>query len=580
MISDMNSCRETPRSSKTCYKKFDMMVTNQKEQNFVDFRVSFDEKATVADDHSLSRQRANNSRKSNRVRFSLDPADHCHPIKDTQDHGMLSRDLSASKTRISSDSGSFITPDRRSFHLSHIESDKNNVSSKIPASHKNSGSNDYEEVARDELLPSARFPHTNDAYTPLHPREKSLDLQSEIKSKRLFHNSIAEFRSDIVTPHLPSKMIKLPFEENTTDTCSKINLGHFALRKWTREKCLKNGVRDVTLCITSANANKLRFGLDDGLPLFIVGQRDVPKCKSTGNATDVKKWLIGQGCDESLFTDNWIRNHYRWIVWKLAAMERSFSNELGGRYLVYDHLLKQMKERYEKELQRVQRPAVRKLLNRDVSSCMPIILCVSQILRFRTKSDRPGVNIEEIRLELTDGWYALSASLDIVLLQFVKQQKIKVGTKLFICNGQLVGAEDGLDPLDDDYSSSRRNCPLCIAINANSTRLARWNAKLGFVSERNVNISGGSLVVKSLRDVFVNGGPIPAIDLIVCKRYPKMYLEEVNGLPLHITEAEDAVRQMEYSTKHQRESEKFVETAQQECSEVSSVILPSSYGNL
>ncbi|KAL7527870.1 hypothetical protein ACHAXR_002175, partial [Thalassiosira sp. AJA248-18] len=175
-------------------------------------------------------------------------------------------------------------------------------------------------------------------------------------------------------------------------------------------------------------------------------------------------------------------------------MERRFPGQLGGQYLTYSHILSQIKGRYEKELRGANRPAVRKILNRDVAASMPIILCVSQILRFKSKvpkssNQRAGKDTdEEIRLELTDGWYAVSTLLDSVLTNLVEQGKVKVGAKLMICNAQLVGSDDGVDPLDDHYFSDRRNCPLFLKISANNSRLARWDAKLGFTQH------GGSLL--------------------------------------------------------------------------------------
>jgi hypothetical protein len=505
---------------------------------------------TPFDDQSDLQESTGRSKKSNRVRFSLDPTE-LRVIQNAADHceGSMQSKFGAD------DFGSFITPDKRQYALGDEVAVQSDRSTEIPNS--------------DTDGPSSAFP--SNLYTPLHRNAEYdfydwTDMQSEIKSKRLF-DAVNENQSQLdPTPRVSSRVRRWAVDQQT---CSKINLGRFSLNNVTREECLENGVSDVTLRINYANANKLRFASDDGLPLFIVGQRDVPRGSNVGKASDIKEWLLEHGCDESLFSNKWICNHYQMIVWKLAAMERSFSDVLGGQYLVYEHVLKQMKERYERELRLAKRPAVRKLLNRDVSASMPIILCVSQILRFRTKTDKPGVSKGEVRLELTDGWYALPATLDSVLLQFIEKQKIKVGTKLMICNAQLLGSEDGVDPLDDTYSSTKRDCPLCLNINANSTRLARWDALLGFVSPKNSKLGAGSLIVKSLRDIFVDGGPVPAIDLVVCKQYPKMYLEEMNGSSLHLTEAENAARQIEYNSKHQRASEKLADMAQKECIEVS-----------
>ena len=245
-------------------------------------------------------------------------------------------------------------------------------------------------------------------------------------------------------------------------------------------------------------------------------------------------------------------------------MERRFHPQLGGIYLTYHHVLLQIKSRFEKELSNAKRPSVRKVLNRDVSASMPIVLCVAQILRFRTKGS--GQVIEEIRLELTDGWYGLQAAIDKTLEAQIANKKIRAGSKLFICNAHIVGSDDGVDPLDEGYSSEKRNCPLILKITANNTRLAKWDAKLGFASPRS-----GVIRIKSLRDIYPGGGNIPSIDLIICKRYPKMYLEQLLSADgqvcstTHLTENEEMSRRNEHELKKQRAGESYVD----ECAKVS-----------
>ena len=556
-----------PASSRSCSitDGFDHVQDQQSNQ---DLGTNFDTEAAPAGDQSILKQSASRPRNRNRVRFSLDPTDVCnsrHQAEILKENDVClangEKDIAACSLK-TDDLGSFVTPDKRKLQLMNGGEVENcecpptlpltdDQSTNIKSASKNATKSDEEPP----LSAYSYLPDPNNVYTPLHLNGDSLHLQSEIKSKRLFQVD-------------ESTRIKRGSSAVDGHSFDKISLSQLSLSKATKTRSMENGVSDVTLRITSTNANKLRFGSENGLPLFIVGQREVPKGSSIGKVADIKKWLIEQGCDESLFTEKWIQNHFRFIVWKLAAMERSFSEKLAGQYLIYDHVLRQMKNRYEKELCRTLRPAVRMILNRDVSACMPLILCVSQILRFRIKTDKPGISEEEVRLELSDGWYALPATVDNVLLRFIEEGKIKVGTKLFVCNAQLLGSEDGVEPLDDSYSSSRRDCPLCLSINVNSTRLARWDAKLGFVSPGNQLLTQGSLLVKSLRDVFIDGGAIPAMDLIINKRYPKMFLEEINGTTLHLTETEDAARQIEHNTRHQRESEKIADIARTECIKV------------
>ena len=43
---------------------------------------------------------------------------------------------------------------------------------------------------------------------------------------------------------------------------------------------------------------------------------------------------LSPGVDSSLISKEWFINHYRWVVWKLAAMEVCFPNRWAGRYII------------------------------------------------------------------------------------------------------------------------------------------------------------------------------------------------------------------------------------------------------
>lgn len=429
-------------------------------------------------------------------------------------------------------------------------------------------------------------PHDKYVRTPLHEMTNIVDdpFQSVMKSKRLFQSAAFEGNELQKTRNMIKPVVDISiFAPKGVSTLSQFAANHNATEASSWEDCIKYGVKDATMRVTSVNAIKLRFSSGDDSPLFFFGQRDPPKCKHVGKVSDISEWLCRQECDKSLISDKWILNHVRWIVWKLAAMERRFPIQLGGHYLTYSHVLSQIKGRYEKELRAAKRPALRKVLNRDVSACMPIVLCVSQILRFKIKQHLEGgngsgksENNEEVRLELSDGWYAVSALLDSVLTSLINGGKIRVGSKLMICNAQLVGSDDGVDPLDENYFSDRLNCPLFLKISSNNTRLASWDAKLGFVHPKLTVNQGGGILVKSLCDIFPDGGNIPAIDLVICKRYPQMFLEQVKNIGTqiiatsHLTEAEEAARQNDHDMSQQRTSERYADNACRECSEVRS----------
>lgn len=51
------------------------------------------------------------------------------------------------------------------------------------------------------------------------------------------------------------------------------------------------------------------------------------------------------GVDPNLISRVWVYNHYRWIIWKLAAMEFAFPKEFANRCLSPERVLLQLKYR-------------------------------------------------------------------------------------------------------------------------------------------------------------------------------------------------------------------------------------------
>jgi breast cancer 2 susceptibility protein len=88
--------------------------------------------------------------------------------------------------------------------------------------------------------------------------------------------------------------------------------------------------------------------------------------------------LIDEGANEKLLTMAWIANHYKWIVWKLCCMERSFPTYFSN-YLSLERVLSQLRYRYEREINRAHRSALKKILEKDESSTKYMILVVSAI---------------------------------------------------------------------------------------------------------------------------------------------------------------------------------------------------------
>ncbi|XP_037034626.1 breast cancer type 2 susceptibility protein homolog [Bradysia coprophila] len=218
--------------------------------------------------------------------------------------------------------------------------------------------------------------------------------------------------------------------------------------------------------------------------------------------------------DPALIHTKWIENNMKWIVVKLAAMERSFPHRFAGKALTLENLMLQMKYRYEREIDRVERSAIRKICEMDDVPEKRMILFVAGI----TKSS------SEYEVELSDGWYSLSSTLDFGMKRLVNEGKIKIGTKLVIQGANTINLSEGCHPLDVPANVK-------LKIHANSTRRARWDSTLGYCE----NPEPFKI---SLRSVWGNGGNITKLRICVLRVYPVVYIDPKNLADVHSEKVE------------------------------------------
>ncbi|ESO85932.1 hypothetical protein LOTGIDRAFT_130152 [Lottia gigantea] len=57
-----------------------------------------------------------------------------------------------------------------------------------------------------------------------------------------------------------------------------------------------------------------------------------------------------EGIDLSLISVEWLDNHYKWIIWKLAAYEVAFPHDFIRRSLTPNNVMLQLKYRYDREI--------------------------------------------------------------------------------------------------------------------------------------------------------------------------------------------------------------------------------------
>jgi hypothetical protein len=112
---------------------------------------------------------------------------------------------------------------------------------------------------------------------------------------------------------------------------------------------------------------------------------------------------------------------------------------------------------------------------------------------------------------------------------------------------------------------------------ANGTRLANWNAKLGFAKSTTSVASQGLLLVRKVSNI-AGGGYIPMLRVFVLRRYPRVYYEkghvgdldkeERRSRPRVLSEAEEDVRRMEFDKRRTKAYDALTETLQKDIEKV------------
>ncbi|XP_073976052.1 uncharacterized protein [Rhodnius prolixus] len=286
--------------------------------------------------------------------------------------------------------------------------------------------------------------------------------------------------------------------------------------KYTEEQLLTFGLKKEVIDVNSNNSSSFQFDAKEyykeDIDFFTTGLRVGQEsyllfnCHLKAGLVEIENCLLSSpGVDPKLLPNGWVANHYRWIVWKLASMEKSFPDIFGGRCLNPDNVLQQLKYRYDREIDRAQRAAFKKISEGDESASRLFICCVAAIRK----------NVSEIEettldLELTDGWYSLWASVDQEMVGLVNKNIVCVGSKLAIMGADSLTPDQACDPL-------KAQCRL--KISTNSCRRARWDAKMGFVNVRCFS----SLKLSS---ILPQGGIVGKISALVARVYPILHMSK------------------------------------------------------
>ncbi|XP_074535553.1 breast cancer type 2 susceptibility protein isoform X2 [Halichoeres trimaculatus] len=336
--------------------------------------------------------------------------------------------------------------------------------------------------------------------------------------------------------------------------------------RYTQKQLYGYGVHEHVSEISGETAESFRFRLqqfirqeafiDGGGVQLADGGWLIPSNDGTAGKQEFCRALYDSpGVDPKLISEEWVYNHYRWIVWKQASMERSFPDTMGSVCLTPEQVLLQLKYRYDVEVDNSRRPALRRIMEKDDTAAKTLVLCVcgvfsrGQSSKRQSFADTKTPQGGDARVEttcavvwLTDGWYSIKAQLDEPLTAMLHKGRFAVGVKLITHGAQLVGSQDACSPLEAPES-------LMLKICANSTRIARWDVKLGFHRDPRPFL----LPVSSL---YSNGGPVGCVDIIILRSYPIQWMERKpdGGIVFRSVRAEEKEARR-YSTNKQRTME-------------------------
>ncbi|XP_053974743.1 breast cancer type 2 susceptibility protein homolog [Hylaeus volcanicus] len=297
----------------------------------------------------------------------------------------------------------------------------------------------------------------------------------------------------------------------------------------TYEELVKRKFPPEILDVTADNAEEYKFQCKDFYEQDIV-QNNIEGIQLEDGAhlildengyvgiTNIRRsFLASPGVDPKLIPTGWVENHYKWIVWKLASMDRiKFTSVTLPRALTPARVMMELKYRYDREIDRSERSALRKILEKDDVASKRIVLCVSCI---SDCEDTAILNQSSAQLKtsskkvvLTDGWYSVQAFIDQAMIQNVISGKVKEGTKLMIYGSELLNSDQGCSPLEVPEN-------VCLKIHTNSTRRARWDTKLGYIAP------SGPMCIK-LKSICPKGGLIGKIKVLIARVYPILYYEK------------------------------------------------------
>ncbi|KAL6520885.1 hypothetical protein OROGR_017454 [Orobanche gracilis] len=230
--------------------------------------------------------------------------------------------------------------------------------------------------------------------------------------------------------------------------------------------------------------------------------------------------LSQSGASIQYLTKEWMANHYKWIVWKLASYERCYPAKFAGKLLTVSNVLEELRYRYEREVNHGHRSSIKKILDGDAPPSSVMVLCISSVRENRDPDfGNESVSLNDgkdraSRIELTDGWYSVKAWLDEPLSRMLASGKLFLGQKLRIWGAKLSGWVGPVSPFEASQTTS-------LLLHMNGTYRCDWAERLGFCK-----FAGVPLAFRCIKET---GGAVPSTLVGVTRIYPLRYRERLNN---------------------------------------------------
>lgn len=113
--------------------------------------------------------------------------------------------------------------------------------------------------------------------------------------------------------------------------------------------------------------------------------------------------------------------------------------------------------RYDVEVDRSQRPSLKRIMERDDTPAKTLVLCVCGVVKLsnpnvektvKTVDRSTDAKKESTLIWLTDGWYAIKGLLDLPLYTMLNNGQLRIGDKIVINGAELVGSQEACPPLE------------------------------------------------------------------------------------------------------------------------------------